>query len=62
MTYTNHPKFTGRNVPIAEIARATGKNPQFIRIGLQHRLTAWDTPVRYRNEKRRVIRVYLLLL
>lgn len=26
---------TGRNVPIAEIARATGKNPQFIRIGLQ---------------------------
>ena len=35
MTYTNHPKFTGRNVPIAEIARATGKNPQFIRIGLQ---------------------------
>ena len=35
MTYTNHPKFTGHNVPIAEIARATGKNPQFIRIGLQ---------------------------
>ena len=35
MTYTNHPKFTGRNVPIAEIARATGKNPQFIRIGLR---------------------------
>ncbi len=35
MTYTNHPKFTGRNVPITEIAHATGKNPQFIRIGLQ---------------------------
>lgn len=29
------PKFTGRNVPIAEIARATGKDPQYIRIGLQ---------------------------
>ena len=38
MTYTEHPKFTGRNVPIMEIARATGKNPQFIRIGLQRGL------------------------
>ena len=35
MTYANYPKFTGRNVPITELARATGKNPQFIRIGLQ---------------------------
>ena len=35
MSIENHPKFTGRNVPITEIARATGKNPQFIRIGLQ---------------------------
>lgn len=35
MKYTHHPPFTGRNVPIAEIAHATGKNPQFIRIGLQ---------------------------
>jgi len=29
------PKFTGRNVPIAEIARAIGKDAQFVRIGLQ---------------------------
>ena len=29
------PKFTGRNVPIIEIARATGKDPQFLRVGLQ---------------------------
>ena len=27
------PKFTGRNVPITEIAKATGKSQQFIRIG-----------------------------
>lgn len=27
--------FTGRNVPISEIAQATGKSAQFIRIGLQ---------------------------
>lgn len=35
MNYTNHPQFTGRNVPITEIAKATGKDPQFIRLGLQ---------------------------
>jgi hypothetical protein len=29
------PTFTGRNVPIKEIAQATGKDPQYIRIGLQ---------------------------
>lgn len=31
----NMPNFTGRNVPIEEIAAATGKSQQFIRIGLQ---------------------------
>ena len=35
MNYIVIPKFTGRNVPIAEIAKATGKDPQFIRLGLQ---------------------------
>lgn len=29
------PAFTGRNVPISELAKATGKDPQYIRIGLQ---------------------------
>ena len=29
------PKFTGRNVPILEIANATGKDPQYLRVGLQ---------------------------
>lgn len=29
------PKFTGRNVPISEIAQATGKTAQLIRVGLQ---------------------------
>ncbi len=33
MTYTTAvPKFTGRNVPITEIAKVTGKGPQFIRL------------------------------
>ena len=29
------PPFTGRNVPIAEIAKAIGKDPQYVRVGLQ---------------------------
>ena len=33
--YTNTPKFTGRNVPIDEIARATGKSSAFLREGLK---------------------------
>ena len=36
MSLKNHiPHFTGRNVTIGEIAKASGKDPQFIRIGLQ---------------------------
>lgn len=31
----NVPRFTGRNVPISEIAMASGKDPQYLRIGLQ---------------------------
>ncbi|WP_047832154.1 hypothetical protein [Robinsoniella sp. RHS] len=34
--YINLPNFTGRNVPITEIAKATGKDPQYIRYGLQN--------------------------
>ena len=29
------PEFTGRNVPIAEIATAIGKSAQFVRVGIQ---------------------------
>lgn len=29
------PTFTGRNVPIAEIAKAIGKDAQYVRVGLQ---------------------------
>lgn len=31
----NQPKFTGRNVPIGELAKVICKDAQFIRIGLQ---------------------------
>ena len=33
--YIELPHFTGRNVPITEIARAMGKDAQYIRVGLQ---------------------------
>ncbi len=33
--YVETPKFTVRNVPIIEIAKAIGKDAQYIRIGLQ---------------------------
>lgn len=33
--FVETPAFTGRNVPIAEIARAIGKDAQYIRLGLQ---------------------------
>ncbi len=33
--YVELPEFTGRNVPIKEIAEAMGKDPQYVRVGLQ---------------------------
>ena len=33
--YVELPKFTGRNVKINELAKATGKDPNYIRVGLQ---------------------------
>lgn len=33
--YVELPKFTGRNVPIKELAEAIGKDANYIRIGLQ---------------------------
>lgn len=35
IVYLNHPDFTGRNVPITEIAKAIGKDAQYVRVGLQ---------------------------
>ena len=33
--YIDCPKFTGRTVPITEIAKAIGKDAQLVRVGLQ---------------------------
>lgn len=39
----NYPKFTGRNVPIAEIAKAMGKDAQYVRIGIQQGILKFGT-------------------
>ena len=41
------PAFTGRNVPIKEIAKAMGKDAQYVRVGIQQ---AMSFSQRRRNE------------
>ena len=36
--YVELPPFTGRNVPVTEIAQAMRKDPQYVRVGLQQGL------------------------
>ena len=36
--YVTLPPFTGRNVPIAEIAKAMHKDAQYVRLGIQQGL------------------------
>ena len=43
--YVELPSFTGRNVPISKIAKATGKDAQYIRIGLQQWVVNIFTPM-----------------
>lgn len=45
--YVELPKFTGRNVKITEIAKATGKDPNYIRIGLQQGFLKFGTAFKF---------------
>lgn len=47
----NHIRFTGRNVSIAEIAAATGKSQQFIRIGLQKGILKFGYAYKVNSDK-----------
>ena len=42
----NYPKFTGRNVPIAEIAKAMGKDVQYVRVGIQQGILKFGTAMK----------------
>ena len=45
------PAFTGRNVPISELAKATGKSAQFIRVGLQTGVLTFGFAIHQSNSK-----------
>ena len=40
-------EFTGRNVKISEIAKATGKDPNYIRFGLQQGILKFGTAFKF---------------
>lgn len=44
--YLETPNFTGRNVPITEIAKAIGKDAQYIRIGLQRGILKFGVAIK----------------
>lgn len=43
------PDFTGRNVPIAEIAKAMGKDAQYVRVGLQEGVLKFGYAFKMKN-------------
>ncbi|MEE0967708.1 MAG: hypothetical protein U0L85_11785 [Bacilli bacterium] len=47
----NHPQFTGRNVPIGELATVIGKDAQFIRIGLQKGILNFGYALKKENSR-----------
>ena len=48
-TFIEIPNFTGRNVPITEIAKAIGKDAQYIRIGLQQGILKFGYAMKLEN-------------
>lgn len=48
-TFVELPKFTGRNVPITEIAKAIGKDAQYVRIGLQQGILKFGHAMKLEN-------------
>ena len=43
------PAFTGRNVPIKEIASAIGKDAQYVRLGLQQGILKFGAAIKVGN-------------
>lgn len=40
------PDFTGRNVPIKEIAKAMGKDAQYVRVGIQQGILKFGVAIK----------------
>lgn len=47
--YVQTPKFTGRNVPIEEIALGTGKSSSFLRLALKQGVMHFGYAIRKEN-------------
>ena len=47
--YIELPHFTGRNVPIAEIAKAMRKDAQYVRLGLQQGIFRFGYALKQEN-------------
>ena len=47
--YVELPPFTGRNVPVGEIAKAIGKDAQYIRYGLQKGIFYFGYAIKLEN-------------
>ena len=47
--YVELPPFTGRNVPITEIAAAMHKDAQYVRIGLQQGILKFGYAIKLEN-------------
>lgn len=47
--YIDLPEFTGRNVPITEIAKAIGKDAQYVRVGLQQGVLKFGYAMKLEN-------------
>lgn len=47
--YIDLPPFTGRNVPITEIARAMRKDAQYVRLGLQQGIFQFGYAIKQEN-------------
>ena len=51
-TLNNNLNFTGRNVPVAEVAKDTGKSAQYIRAGLQQGILKFGFALKVNNSSR----------
>lgn len=47
--YIENPNFTGRNVPVTEIAKVIGKDAQYVRIGLKKGILKFDYAIKLEN-------------
>ena len=49
--YVELPPFSGRNVPIAEIAKAIGKDAHYIRLGIQQGILKFGVAMKMEQSK-----------